>query len=151
MDTAADRGPAPVPPRPGASSHYAPQPESHEASIMEPIERTFAALRRLATNYALLGVLDMRRAAVQFAWLIGAGIMMTVLVVTAWLALVVALAVWMFGQGLSWPAVLSIAALLNLAAAAFVGWRVKHIFDQKPFSATLRQLKAEPAAQEKQA
>jgi uncharacterized membrane protein YqjE len=140
-----------VPPPPGAISHYAPQAEPHEASIMEPIERAFAALRRLATNYALLGVLDMRRAAVQFAWLIGAGIMMTVLVVTAWLALVVGLAVWMFGQGMSWPAVLAIAALLNLAAAAFVGWRVKHIFDQKPFSATLRQLHAEPAAQEKQA
>jgi uncharacterized membrane protein YqjE len=149
MDTAADRGPAPVPPRPGASSHYAPQPESHEASIMEPIERTFAALRRLATNYALLGVLDMRRAAVQFAWLIGAGITITVLVVTAWLAGVVAVAVWLLGQGMSWPAVLSIAALLNLVAAAVVGWKVKHIFDQKPFSATLRQLKAEPAAQEK--
>jgi uncharacterized membrane protein YqjE len=117
---------------------------------MEPIERTFATLRRLATNYALLGVLDMRRAAIQFAWLISAGIMITVLVVTAWLAGVVALAVWMFGQGMSWPAVLSIAALLNLAAAAFVAWKVKHIFDQKPFSATLRQLKAEPAAQKKQ-
>jgi uncharacterized membrane protein YqjE len=151
MDTAVDRGPAPVPPRPGAGSHYAPQAEPQEASIMEPIERTFGALRRLATNYALLGVLDMRRAAIQFAWLIGAGIMITVLVVTAWLAGVVALAVWMFGQGMSWPAVLSIAALLNLVGAAFVGWRVKHIFEQKPFSATLKQLKAEPAAQETQA
>ena len=150
MDTAAAPGPAPVPPLAGASSRVTPEAELHETSFMEPIERTFATLRRLATNYALLGVLDMRRAAIQFAWLISAGIMITVLVVTAWLAGVVALAVWMFGQGMSWPAVLSTAALLNLAAAAFVAWKVKHIFDQKPFSATLRQLKAEPAAQEKQ-
>jgi uncharacterized membrane protein YqjE len=150
MDTAAAPGPAPVPPLPGVSSRATPEAELHESSFMEPIERTFATLRRLATNYALLGVLDMRRAAIQFAWLISAGIMITVLVVTAWLAGVVALAVWMFGQGMSWPAVLSTAALLNLAAAAFVAWKVKHIFDQKPFSATLRQLKAEPTAQEKQ-
>lgn len=99
----------------------------------------------MATNYALLGVLDARRAAIQLAWLIGAGIFITVLLVTAWLAGVVALAVWMFGQGMSWPAVLGIAALLNIAGAGLVAWRVKHVVDEKPFSATLRQLKAEPS------
>ena len=133
MDTAGYRGPAAA-------------AETHEMSFLEPIERTFASLRRLATNYALLGVLDARRAAIQLAWLIGAGIVITVLVVTAWLAGVVALAVWLFGKGLSWPAVLGVAAGLNLVGAAVVGWRVKHIFDQKPFSALLRQIKAEPPA-----
>jgi uncharacterized membrane protein YqjE len=126
------------------SSRGAPEVEAHEASFLEPLERTFATLRRLATNYALLGILDMRRAAIQFAWLIGAGIFITVLLVSAWLAAVAALAVWLFGAGMSWPAVLGIAALLNLAGAAIVGWKVKHVFEQKPFSATLRQLKAEP-------
>ena len=147
MDTAADRPPrgAPIPPGPGVSSGALPQGETHDPSFLEPLERAFASLRRLATNYALLGVLDMRRAAIQFAWLIGAGIFMTVLVVTAWLAAVVALSVWMFGQGMSWPAVLGIAALLNVIGAGIVGWKVKHVFDQKPFSATLRQLKADPA------
>ena len=151
MDSVADRRPrgAPIPPDPGVSSG-SPQSETHEASFLEPLERTFASLRRLATNYAMLGVLDMRRAAIQFAWLIGAGIFMTVLVVTAWLAGVVALAVWMFGQGMSWPAVLSIAALLNLVGAGIVGWKVKHVFDQKPFSATLRQLKADPAGAQRE-
>jgi uncharacterized membrane protein YqjE len=103
-------------------------------------------LRRLAVNYALLGVLDARRAAIQFAWLIGAGILITVLVVTAWLAGVVAFAVWLLGEGLSWPAVLAIAALLNLVGAALIGWRVKYVFEEKPFSAMLRQLKADPPA-----
>ncbi|HEV7801307.1 MAG TPA: phage holin family protein [Burkholderiales bacterium] len=124
--------------------------EPHETSFLEPLERLFATLRRMATDYALLGILDVRRAAIQFAWLIGAGIFVTVLLVTAWLALVVALAVWMFGQGMSWPAVLSVAALLNLVGAGVVLWRVKHVFDQKPFSATLRQLKAQPPQHEKE-
>lgn len=149
MDSAADRGPAPspggIPPGLGASSRVPPDLQPHEASFLEPLERVFASLRRMAANYALLGVLDARRAAIQFAWLIGAGIFITVLVVTAWLAGVVALAVWMFGQGMAWPAVLSLAGLLNLVGAAVVAWRVKHVFDQKPFSATLKQLKAEPA------
>ncbi len=136
MDTAADRGPA----------RSTPRVEPSESSFLEPLERVFATLRRMAADYALLGVLDLRRAAIQFAWLIGAGIFVTVLVVTAWLAGVVALAVWMFGQGLSWPAVLGLAALLNLVGAAVVVWRVKQLFDQKPFSATLRQLQAQAPA-----
>jgi uncharacterized membrane protein YqjE len=95
-------------------------------------------------------VLDLRRAAIQFAYLIGAGIFVTVLAVTAWLALVVALAVWLFGQGMSWPGVLCVAAGLNLVGAAVVLWRVKHIFDEKPFSALLRQVKTQPAGHENQ-
>jgi uncharacterized membrane protein YqjE len=119
-----------------------------EPSFLEPIERVFATLRRMATNYGLLAVLDLRRAAIQFAWLIGAGIFITVLLVTAWLAGVVALAVWLFGQGMSWPAVLGIAALMNVVGAVVVSLRVKHIFDEKPFAAMLRQLKAQPPGQE---
>ena len=145
MDSAAYRGASAAPGAADAGLRGSPAPEA-ETSFLEPIERTFASLRRLATNYALLGVLDARRAAMQFAWLIAAGILITVLVVTAWLAGVVALAVWLFGKGLSWPAVLSIAAGLNLVGAGLVGLKVKSIFDQKPFSALLRQIKAEPPA-----
>jgi hypothetical protein len=143
MDTHAYRA---TPAAADAGLRGSPSPETQETSFLEPIERTFASLKRLATNYALLGVLDARRAAMQFAWLIAAGILITVLVVTAWLAGVVALAVWLFGKGLSWPAVLGIAAALNLVGAALVGFKVKHVFDQKPFSALLRQIKAEPPA-----
>jgi uncharacterized membrane protein YqjE len=156
MDTAADRGPArpphtPVPPGPGVSSSRVPHDMPiGEPSFLEPLERVIATLKRMATNYALLGVLDMRRAAIQFAWLMGAGIFITVLLVTAWLAGVVALAVIMIGRDMSWPAVLGIAALLNILGAGIIVWRVKHVFDEKPFAATLRQLKAQPPANEKQ-
>ena len=156
MDTATGRGPArsphsPVPPGPGVSpSRVPPDLETGEASFLEPLERVFATLKRMATNYALLGVLDLRRAAIQFAWLIGAGIFITVLLVTAWLAGIVALAVLMIGRDMSWPAVLGTAALLNLVGAGIIGWRVKHLFDEKPFAATLRQLKAQPPGHEKQ-
>lgn len=122
--------------------------EHSETAFLEPLERVFATLKRIISSYALLGVLDARRAALQFAWLIGAGIFITVLLVTAWLAGVVALAVLMLGQGMSWPAVLGIAALTNVAGAAIVAWRVKHVFDEKPFSAILRQLKAEEPSAE---
>jgi uncharacterized membrane protein YqjE len=112
-----------------------------EQSLLEPVERVVASLRRMAGNYATLAVVDLRRAAVQLAWLVGSGILIAVLVVTAWLAGVVALGVLLLGNGMSWPAVLGLAALLNLIGALIVLWSVKHVFDEAPFAATLKQLK----------
>ena len=91
----------------------------------------------------MFGLFDLRRAAIQLAWLVGAGILIAVLVVTAWLAAVVAGAVWLLGQGMSWPAVLGIAALINLIGAGLVVWRVKDVFEHAPFSATLKQIKGD--------
>jgi uncharacterized membrane protein YqjE len=150
MDTAADRGPggasyAPVPPGPGVTPRSA-GTEPHEASFLEPLERVFASMRRIASAYAQLAITDAQRAAVQLAWLVGAGILISVLVVTAWLAGVVALAVWLFGEGLSWPSVLIVAALLNLVGAGLVVWRMKGVFSQSPFAATLNQLKSKHAS-----
>ena len=144
MDTSFDRGPAraTVPPAagvsPGASRAHS---ETHEASFLEPLERVFASLRRMASNYATLAIVDLRRATIQLAWLVGSGIVIAMLVVTAWLAGVVALAVLLLGNDMSWPAVLGIAALINLVGAGIVVWCVKSVFDEAPFAATLKQLK----------
>lgn len=154
MDTAAERGPgrtlhSPVPPGPGVGPRVT-HLENDGMSFLEPIERVFSTLKRMAGDYAQLAVMDVRRASIQLAWLVGAGILITVLVVTAWLAGVVAVAVWLLGEGMSWPAVLAVAAVLNLVAAALVMWRVKGVFQHAPFSATLKQLKAQPVSDEKE-
>jgi uncharacterized membrane protein YqjE len=143
MDTAFDRGPArtPGPPATGAIRRSRGS-DTHETSFLEPLERVFTSLKRIAGNYATLAIVDLRRASVQLAWLVGAGIVAAVLVVTAWLAGVVGLSVLLLGSGMSWPAVLGIAALLNLVGAAIVLWTVKNIFDEAPFAATLKQIKA---------
>jgi uncharacterized membrane protein YqjE len=143
MDTAFDRGPARarVPPAVSVTPAARPHGESHEASFLEPLERLFSSLRRMASNYATLAIVDLRRATIQLAWLVGSGIVIAVLVVTAWLAGVVALAVLALGNGMSWPAVLGCAALLNLIGAGIVVWCVKSVFDEAPFAATLKQIK----------
>ncbi|MEN3354810.1 MAG: hypothetical protein V7640_2968 [Betaproteobacteria bacterium] len=155
MDTAFDRGPArpshaPVPPGADAEPSGTEDVASHATSFLVPIERVFSTLRRMASDYAQLVVMDVRRAAIQLAWLVGAGILISVLAVTAWLALVVAFSIWLFGQGMSWPGVLAIAAVLNLVGAVIVVWRVKGVFQHAPFSATLRQLKSAPVQGEKE-
>jgi len=147
MDTAADRGPGRLPPSAFSAAPEAPGEESvaeaREASFLEPFERVMSAMKRMASNYATLAVLDMRRAAVQFAWLVAGGILISVLVVTAWLAAVIALAVWLLGNGMSWPAVLLIAGALNLAGAGIVAFRLRSIFEHVPFAATLHQIKSD--------
>lgn len=117
--------------------------EGEDQRMWEPLASAMSAFKRVAGSYAVLAVLDMRRAAVQLAWLVGAGIVITVLVVTAWLAAVVGLAAWLLGQGMSWPAVLFIAAALNVVAAVLVLLRMRNVFEAAPFAATLRQLKTD--------
>ncbi len=153
MDTAADRGPGRLPhsafsaaPDAGGGLGTAADADAQEASFLQPFERVFGTLKRMVSNYATLAVLDVRRAAVQFAWLVAGGIFIAVLIVTAWLAVVTALAVWLLGNGMSWPAVLLIAGALNLAGAALVAFKLRSIFAHVPFAAPLHQIKSDPPA-----
>lgn len=107
------------------------------------LDRAWSRLRRLAADYAVLGVLDMRRAAVQLAWLVGAGIVIAVLVVSAWMAGVTALIAYLLAREVSWPLALVVAGVVNLVGAGLAGWRLKTVLADVPFAATLRQLKAD--------
>jgi hypothetical protein len=109
------------------------------------LARLLGEARQLVADYSLLAVLDGRRAAMQLAWLLSAGLVVAVLVVTAWLGLVVAGIFWVVGESLSWPAALAIAALLNLAGAGGLLWWMRNLVVEKPFTALLRQLKGEDA------
>jgi hypothetical protein len=103
-------------------------------------------LRELAVDYAVLAVLDARRAAIRLGWLLAAGLVAAVLVVTAWLAVVVAVVVAFTDDGRSWGAVLTLAAAANVAMAVGLGLWIKSSVGELPFAATLRQLRGEPPA-----
>jgi hypothetical protein len=107
--------------------------------------RLLGEARQLVADYSLLAVLDARRAAVQLAWLLSSGLVVAVLVVTAWLALVVAGIAWLLAERVSWPAALAIGATLNVAGAAALLWWMRHLLVEKPFTALLRQLRGEDA------
>lgn len=123
-----------------------------DAPRAEPLEGRLDAiwrtLRRVAHGYALLAVLDLRRASIQLAWLIGAGMMIAVLAVTAWLTAVTALVVWLLHGDMPLPLVLLIAAAVNVAGAGALVWKMKDLLTDMPFAATLRQLKGEAAEPE---
>ncbi|HLS84819.1 MAG TPA: phage holin family protein [Burkholderiales bacterium] len=99
--------------------------------------------RHLVGDYAELAVLDARRAALTLAWLLGMVLVVAVLLVTAWMGICAAFIVWMFAEGVSWPLAIAIAALVNIAAAAALGWYMKSLVKELPFKALLRQLRGE--------
>lgn len=97
--------------------------------------------RQLVADYAELTVLDARRAAIRLAWILGAVLVGAVLIVTSWMGLVAAGIVFAWGQGASWPIALGVAALINLVAAAALGWFTFTLAKELPFTALLRQLR----------
>ena len=122
-----------------------PEHAPRAAGLGDLLGRLLGEARQLVADYSLLAVLDGRRAAVQLAWLLSAGLVVAVLLVTAWLALVVAVMVWLFEESLSGPAALAIGALLNIAGAGALFWWMRNLVVEKPFTALLRQLKGEEA------
>ena len=106
--------------------------------------RLLGEAKSLVSDYALLAVLDARRAALRLAWLLGTVLVAAVLVVTAWLALVVSGIVLLLGQGTPWPLALGIAAALNLVGAAALAWWMKGLASEMPFNSLVRSLRGEP-------
>jgi hypothetical protein len=89
-------------------------------------------------------VLDGRRAAIRLAWLLGAMLVATVLIVTTWMALIAAGVIVLLGQGASWATALAIAAVINLVGAAALGRWMLALIKEPPFTALLRQLRGQP-------
>lgn len=115
-----------------------------EPGVGELAGRLIGDLRRLVSDFAQLAVLDARRAGVRLAMLLSAGLLIAILVITAWMGLVAAGIVWMFDQGVSWPAAIAVAAVINIAAAAVLAWWARHLVSETPFTALLRQLRGDP-------
>lgn len=125
-------------PPPGARAQRLRQP-----GLGELAARLIADTRQLVSDFAQLAVLDARRAGVRLAMLLSAGLLIAILVITAWMGFVAAGIVWMFDQGVSWPVAIALAAAINIAAAAVLAWWARHLVSEMPFTALLRQLRGD--------
>jgi uncharacterized membrane protein YqjE len=114
---------------------------SGDGSARSSLRSSWADLRAMAREHLYLAVLEAQRAGMHLTYILAAVLVVSVLIVTAWLALVTGLVVWLTTH-ISWPWILLLAAVVNLLGAAFVAWWAKRKFMHVPFSATLRQLAA---------
>jgi uncharacterized membrane protein YqjE len=115
-----------------------------QPGLGEVLGRLIGEARQLVADYALLSVLDARRAAIRLAWILGAVLVAAVLIVTSWMGLVAAGIVFAWGHGASWPLALAVAAVLNVIAAGVLAWFTLKLAKELPFTALLRQLRGDP-------
>lgn len=107
-----------------------------------------ASVKGLVQDHALLAVLEVQRAGISLVKMIAAGVIISILVVSAWMGIVAALVVWAIGSGANWGLALFVAALVNVAVAAgLTVWARKQVPDLL-FSATLRQLRNDAPSKE---
>ena len=118
-------------------------PRKAAPGLGDVLARLIGEARQLVADYALLTVLDARRAAIRLAWILGAVLVAAVLIVTSWMGLVSAFIMFAWGHGASWPVALAIAAIVNLVAAAALGWFTLKLAKELPFTALLRQLRGD--------
>ena len=101
----------------------------------------FTHLKGLVQDHALLAVLEVQRAGISLIKMIAAAIVISILVVSAWMAIVAAAVVWAVGAGANWGLAILIAALVNIAVAVGLAFWAKKQVPDLLFSATVRQLR----------
>jgi len=120
---------------------YAPPPRTTPMTAGTRLSLAWANLKALAQDHALLAVLEIQRAGVSFVKMIIAGIVISILVISAWMALVAAAIAFAVGQGANWAVAILIAAFVNLAVAAGLAFWAKRQIPDLLFAATVRQLR----------
>jgi len=117
-----------------------------------PLTQRIVALagnaRDLLVDHIELAALEARRAGAGLVRTLCAAVVISLLVATAWLALVAVGVVWVTDAGIGWVGALVGAALANLLVAAGVAWWLRSQARDLLFAATLRQLRRTAGASE---
>jgi len=98
-------------------------------------------IRNLASDHLELIALEAQRASMGLVKILCAAIVVSILVVTAWIALIAGAIVWATSAGISWPWALLVAALANLIVGAIILFWIRGQVPELMFSATLRQFR----------
>ena len=110
------------------------------ASVLDELSNTFASARAAVDNFLELVSLEARRAGLALMWMVALGFVAAVCLVTAWLGLMAALAMWAISLGFSKLAAVIVLAALNLLAGAALIHRCIGMSRDLLFSATRRQV-----------
>jgi uncharacterized membrane protein YqjE len=110
--------------------------------VVEELSGVFAGARSLLSNILDLFTLEARRAGLTLVLMLACGAIGAILVITAWLGLMAALALWAVAHGVSWEAAVAAVAFANLAVAGALFWLCAQVSRDLLFSATRRQLRA---------
>ena len=104
---------------------YAPPHRPLSMTTGTRLSLAWANVKALLQDHALLAVLEVQRAGVSLIKIIIAGIVISILVVSAWMGLVAAAIGGAVGAGANWALAVLIAALVNIALAVGLAFWAK--------------------------
>ena len=125
-----------------SSTEYAEAAPPATDGIIGGVANAFNSVRRIFSDLFRLFSLEVRRAGLTFVWMVALGAMAAMLIVTAWLGLMAALALWAVSFGLTWTNAMIAIALVNILMAVIAMVSCVTISRNLLFPATLRQFEA---------
>ncbi len=108
--------------------------------IVDGVANAFHSVRQVFADVLRLFSLEVRRAGLMLVWMVALGVLAVVLVFTAWLGLMSALALWAVSLGMTWISAMFVIALVNLVTATLVILYCMTLSRELLFPATQRQL-----------
>lgn len=110
------------------------------AGVLDELSNAFASARAALSNFLDLVSLEARRAGLALLWMVAWGIVAAICIVTAWLGLMAALAMWAVSLGFPSLAAVIAVAVINLIAGAVLICVCIGMSRDLLFSATRRQV-----------
>ncbi len=117
-------------------------------SLALRMKALFHDVRDLVSDHLELAALEARRAGYGFARMVVAAVVISILWVSAWLALIAGAIVWATSTGVPWAGALAIAAIVNVVLGGVLAVWMRKQVGELLFSATLRQMRRDVAAPE---
>lgn len=100
----------------------------------------------LVVDHLELAALEIQRAGKGIVRILIASVVITVLVASAWMALVAGVAIWATQAGIPLPWTLVLAGVVNLLAAVAIALWIRARFPDLMLTATMRQLRTDANA-----
>src|SRR4051812_15556266 len=114
--------------------------QTTQPSLSTRISALARDVGNIVRDHLELAALEAQRAAVSLAKVLSAAVVISILVVTAWLSFVASAIVWATDAGVSWPVALIVAGVANLVLAAGAVFWIRAQLGDWAFPATRRQL-----------
>jgi hypothetical protein len=121
-----------------------------QPGLLHEARSIWSELRGIAHDQLQLAALETRLAGESVVRMIAAGVLIGVLLISAWLALLGAAVVVLIAAGLAPPLALLLAAAVNVAGAALLYLGVRRLARNLTFPATVRSVKPDPAPMQQQ-
>jgi hypothetical protein len=115
------------------------------SGLLNDAESLLNELRGLAHDHLHLAALETKRAGDSLVTMIAAGIIVAVLLVSAWIGLLTAAILWLIGWGLKPVFAVLIAVGVNFVLAFILYVVIRHQSDYLRFPETIRSLRPKPS------